>query len=270
MSADVVARQPSAEALATQLRRFLRRPRLVAAQAGLLLLAGLAVSVGSVWPVHEHVPGPGPTIVIPPPRIPLTAEFEALVFSKEDKSKGTVLKEGIRIGNPGALPIRAGERIHLQARLNQKAYAYMLWIDGEGNVVSLHPWSDRKFGCRSAAEAAHERVDSPEALNEGWRVQGPAGLETVLLLVRRTPLPSDVDLAATIGALPPAPLSDPRKVALLGFDEGAVTRSINVGQNRGIGERPETIDEPLLHLMEKLRKLGLFEVIRAVRFAYGG
>ena len=45
----------------------------------------------------------------------------------------------------------------------------------------------------------------PEALDEGLRMKGPGGLETALLLVRRTPLPSNIDLAAVGRAHVPVP-----------------------------------------------------------------
>jgi hypothetical protein len=97
---------------------------------------------------------------------------------------------------------------------------------------------------------------------------GPAGLETVLLLVRGTPLPGDADLPGLIGRLPPSPLGDSGEVAVRGFDPGQPVTAINHGVNRGIGEAAEGIDEPLLQLMERLRPH--FEAIRAVRFAYRG
>ncbi len=56
-------------------------------------------------------------------------------------------------------------------------------------------------------------VDCPEALDEGLTMKGPGGLETVLLLVRRTPLPPGIDLAASIGPLSPSPLRNPLEVA---------------------------------------------------------
>jgi hypothetical protein len=89
-----------------------------------------------------------------------------------------------------------------------------------------------------------------------------------LLLVRRTPLPADTDLAGLIGRLPPSPLRNPHEVVVRGFDPVKPATEINRDVNRGLGEKAEQIDEPLLQLIERLKPH--FEVIRAVRFAYQG
>jgi hypothetical protein len=101
-------------------------------------------------------------------------------------------------------------------------------------------------------------------------MSGPSGLETALLLVRRTPLPAGTDLAALVGKLPASPLRDNLEVAVRGFDEGQPTELLKVDLHRSIDEETERIDDPLLQLMEKLRKQGQFDVIKAVRFAYRG
>ena len=64
------------------------------------------------------------------------------------------------------------------------------------------------------------RYTAPRRVDEGLKMKGPGGLETALLLVRRTPLPPSVDLAASIGPLPPSPLRNELEVAKRGFDEG--------------------------------------------------
>jgi hypothetical protein len=53
-----------------------------------------------------------------------------------------------------------------------------------------------------------------------------------------------------------------------GFDEGQPTGTLWVALHRGIAEEADKIDNPLLQLMERLRKQGPFDVIKAVRFAY--
>jgi len=101
-------------------------------------------------------------------------------------------------------------------------------------------------------------------------MNGPGGLETVLLLVARKSLPAGTDLAGLIGTLPPSPLRDPLELAVRGFHEGQPDETIKIDQNRGIGAEPVKIDDPLLQLKERLTSQGRFEVIRWVRFAYRG
>jgi hypothetical protein len=158
--------------------------------------------------------------------------------------------------------------VHLEARLNQPAYVYLLWLDGQGRAASLYPWGDRAFGSLPATARALAVVDSPAELHRGWEVKGPSGLETALLLVRGTPLPADVDLAGLIGRLPAAPLRDPQELVVRGFDPGQQVDAIDRGEHRGLGEEAKEIDDPLLQLLEQLRPH--FELARAVRFAYQG
>jgi hypothetical protein len=101
-------------------------------------------------------------------------------------------------------------------------------------------------------------------------MSGPGGLETVLLLARRTPLSSSTDLAGLVGPLPPSPLRDVHEFARGGFDEGQPVDALRTGQHRGIEEEAGKIDEPLLQVMERLRRRGHFDVIKPVRFAYQG
>ena len=95
---------------------------------------------------------------------------------------------------------------------------------------------------------------------------GPGGLETALLLVRRTPLPPDTDLAGLIGPLPPSPLRDAAEVAVRGFDGGRATAEVKrgaaPGHGRGGGEGSTT---RWLRLMERLRTQLRGDQGRAVR-----
>jgi hypothetical protein len=127
-----------------------------------------------------------------------------------------------------------------------------------------------RFGSRPTADTVRERVRSMKALGQGHRMTGPLGSETVLHLVCRIALPAGTDIAKLVGPLPPSPLREVREVAVRGIDEGQPSKSLRVGQHRGIGEDPEKIDEPLLRLMERLRSQGQFDVIKAVRLAYRG
>src|SRR5262249_53567312 len=159
--------------------------------------------------------------------------------------------------------------VRLEARLNQPAYIYLLWLDGQGETATLYPWPrEDDLSQPPPAQTPQPVVCSPEPEGKGWPLVGKRGLETVLLLARRTPLPADVSLATVIGQLPPAPLRDPREVAVRGFDPHQPLDAINVGFYRGVGKEPEEIDDPLLQLLGRLRPH--FEMIRAVRFAHVG
>jgi hypothetical protein len=213
---------------------------------------------------------PDPGRVIQPPTetasdpLPLTGELTVRVWTPDGQGK-----RGWKIEEPGTLPVLPGEQVHLEARLNRPAYAYLLWLDGQGQVVSLYPWGDRKFGSRPVREVALAEVHSPAAISQGWPLTGPSGLETALLLVRRTPLPPDTDLAGLIGRLPASPLRNPEERAVFVFDSGQQPlEAIDRGEHRGLGEVAKQVDDPLLQLLDRLRSH--FELARAVRFAYRG
>jgi hypothetical protein len=176
----------------------------------------------------------------------------------------------LEVDQPGALPLLPGEQVHLEVHVNQPAYPYLLWLDGQGHVSLLYPRQDHKFGGSPFDGSARETVHSPAARDEGLTMKGPGGLETALLLVRRTPLSPSVDLAASIGPLPPSPLRSQLEVAKRGFDEGQPVETLRVDLHRAIDEETETINDRLLQLMERLRTRNQFEVIKAVRFAYRG
>jgi hypothetical protein len=99
-------------------------------------------------------------------------------------------------------------------------------------------------------------------------MEGKSGLETVLLLVRRTPLPADVKLGELIGPQPRLPLADPLELALLKLDRGQKVERGETDDRRGLRQRAQKIDDPLLELVSRLQRH--FEVIRVVRFAHQG
>jgi serine/threonine-protein kinase len=256
LAADPGQRYPSAAALGDDLRRYLRRPRLIALAAGVLaifLLAGVFVR----W-------------------FPRTAEETAAPLSGElivsVWSPDGVTKYGLKVGEPGSLPVRNEERLRAEARLNQPAHVYLLWIDSEGVVTPLYPWNTgSRIVHKSLAAAPPEHspqsvVQSPGAADAGWRVLGKSGLDTILLLARRTPLRADSRLDEVVGPLTPTRAHNPREWAIRGFDSGQEIRFLNLGDNRAPDEEAARIDDPLLRLMGKLGEY--FETIRAVRFAH--
>ncbi len=154
--------------------------------------------------------------------------------------------------------------------MNQTAYVYLMWLDSQGRVSLLYPRDDGKFGSQPSGGSARETVHSPEALDYGLPMEGPGGLETVLLLARRTPLPPGTDLAGLVGPMPPSPLRPELVFATRGLDEGQPIESLRAGLVRGIGEEADKLDDPLLQLMERMRTQGQFDVIQTARFAYRG
>jgi len=264
-------RYASAGAFQKALKRYLVWPKVLAVAAGLaglILLGGWGYAMFAPVRERDGSQTSSPPIPIPQPQAPtiaLTGDLTIRVWSKNGAGK-----RGLKIDELGALPLVPGDQVHLEARLNQPAYAYLLWLDGQGKVTLLYPRDDGKYGSRPSSGSARDLVHSPEALDEGHPMNGPSGLETVLLLVARKPLPPGTDLAGLVGTFPTSPMHNPLELAVRGFDEGQPVVTIKIDQNRGIGEVPARIDDALLQLKERLTHQGRFEVIRWVRFAYRG
>jgi serine/threonine protein kinase len=266
MAAEPAGRYATAEALGKALKSYVRRHRLVAASALILLIPAVAFGAWSLRrPPAGSPSSPAPFPHPAPAPAALTGELTVRVWSE-----GGERKRGLRVEEPGALPLLPGEQVHLEAHISQPAYLYLLWLDGQGQVSVLYPRQDGRFGSSPSGGTARDTVHSPEALDRGLRMKGPGGLETALLLVRRKPLAPNIDLTALIGPLPKSPLRNELEVAVRGFNEGQPVESL-MALNRGIDDvETAKIDDPLLQLMEKLRSQNQFDVIKAVRFAYRG
>jgi serine/threonine protein kinase len=263
MAADPAERYASAAAFQKALENYLRVPKVrgtIAAVAAIALLSVLGYQI-IPWPVSSSsTVRPSPTTLTP-----LAGEMTLRVWSP-----GKEGKRGWKIGveTPQSLPVRRGEMIHIEAKVNQPAYVYLLWLDGQGKITPLYPWLEQDFSKLPAEVPVESELHDPPQRDKGWPVEGPSGLETILMLARRTPLPPGTDLTAETGTLPPSPLRDPLEIAVRGFDADQPVDAMDRGINRGPGKEAQQIDEPLLQLLEKLRPY--FEFTRAVRFAYQG
>jgi hypothetical protein len=252
-------RFPSAQALIGALDAVLRPRQSWGWKPWLLgAVAGLALAVGT-WMLFFRPSGS--------PEVPLEGELIVRVWSPDGK-----VKPGLKVDEPGALPVREKDWIHLEVRLNQPAYVYLLWLESQGEVTALYPWNDdeivRAVTVPPPQRPAARIVHSPERVTRGWPADDQEGLETVLLLARRTPLPADRSVRKLIGEVPSAKLNDPHELALLSLDRGRGMGTIDFSENRGIKKKAQEIDAPMLQLMGRLR--GEFDLIRAVRFAHGG
>jgi serine/threonine protein kinase len=244
-------------------RRLKRRWLLVtAALLPVCLLAGFLVPLLLHRAPHDT------------PRAPLSGELIVRVTSPGKGKKWMPVDQG------GALPVRNGDRMQIEAAVNQPAHIYLLYLDSEGKVIPFYPWNDREKSKEEEPEIrdglsdpmpqrpATDRVSSPRFKQWGWEMEGKSGLETVLLLVRRTPLPADVNLSELIGTQPRLPLADPLELALLNLDRGQTVERAQEDDRRGPRQKAQKIDDPLLELVARLQ--GHFEMIRAVRFAHQG
>ena len=181
--------------------------------------------------------------------------------------------EPLSLEDPGALPVRAGGSMSLQVQLNQPAYAYLVWLDCEGNTAPLYPWNLDTLEVQDISQPPPLRrsaklLQSPLLLGGGWKFGERGGLQTVLLLARRSRLDESTKLGELIEPFPPAPMRHREEVAFLRLKKGEDTVSTLFAKNRGDEAEALAADEPLRALMVRLGEH--FELVRAVRFAHEG
>ncbi len=154
--------------------------------------------------------------------------------------------------------------------MNRPAYLYLVWIDSEGAAWPVFPWQPGQWKQRSAKESPASRLSLPETADQGWPMKGPAGMETLMLLARESPLPDDVDLARLLAGLPKAPMQDPR--SLVCFADGQMVTRLQDADRGPNFSGPQQIDDPVLQIQREIqKKLGpLFQLNQAVSFAKQG
>jgi hypothetical protein len=201
-----------------------------------------------------------------PTQAPLQGELIVTVMKKGGEGKPTA-----RIEEPGVAPVRAGDKMHLTVRFNQPACTYLIWLDSHGKATPLYPWNQDSIEVKEVAERPPDCqpvkiIFSPMTIGSGWEFDHQSGLETVLLLARRTPLGENVRFGTLLGSSMPAKLRDRAEVAIFAMDRAKGSVESLLSLNRGDAAEVGEVDAALLTLMDRMK--GEFELIRAVRFAH--
>jgi len=180
--------------------------------------------------------------------------------------------EPLLVTDKGALPVRAGGIMSLQVQLSELAYCYLVWLDTQQQALPLYPWNTETLEIRDLAQPPPLRqsartIYSP-LLGGGWTFGDRGGMETVLLLARRTPLPKDTNLAALIKPLEHTEPAQPNELEILALDGGSAESITRLHPATGADAPSKPASEhslaPLL-----LRLAEHFELIRCARFAHG-
>ncbi len=258
-------RYRTADDLIADLHRW-QQPRRRPALA--LLAIGLtAVVLACLTIVWSHLPSPvlgrgaGGEGVLPQ----LSGTVDLLVWNKADPSR-----RGLSLREPRIMPLRPLDKIRVEAKLNRPAYVYLIWIDSQGQASPIYPWEPGEWKGLPARQSPTDHLSLPEAADEGWPIQGPGGMETLLLLARNEPLPPDVDLAGLLAGFPRQPMLDERMLAW--FDNGRVVTT-EMDHVRGLGLKEQgQIDDAVLKTQQliKERLTPYFSLIRTVTVASKG
>jgi hypothetical protein len=232
-----------------------------------LLLAAVALIAGGIatvfWFAGHRNPGAAP----------LDGTLTVLVRPPDRKL------EPVPVEQPGAVPVQSGGAMFLDAQLNQPAFMYFVWLDSEGQVLPLYPWNNEILEIKDINESppvrrAGKLVFSP-LLGHSWTFSTRAGMETVLLLARRTPLPPEIKLGSLIASpqrYPSANLSEQSvesNKAVVFLKSTARSSDVTVVQDgKKLADVVTFTEEPLLSILTRLH--AHFELIHAVRFPHQG
>jgi serine/threonine protein kinase len=190
-----------------------RRRLLAAVLMGLVPVAAVG---GLWWWQHGGSPaGPGEPA-------PLKGAIDVEMTRPGDKLR----QVPIPLRDPGARPLKAGDEVRIRVDLNRQAFVYVLWVDTRGQVLPVYPWLEGEWD-RPEKEEAVAKLRLPEHKG-GWGYwtldPGPAGLETMVLLARETPLPAEVDLKAALAGLGAQKLAEEEGTSVAWFENGEVVR----------------------------------------------
>jgi hypothetical protein len=177
-------RYPSAAALAQALRGYLRRRSLAAAAVAVV---GLAAVVGMLTLTGAFGSRLVPAPVAPSPAVaPLTVRLDVAAAKKGNDQRLLALED------PNVLPLRAGDALRVEARSSQPAYFYVLNMDAEGKVWPLYPWRHDDWDDVPEEQPRDSFSIPAEGKGDAARLgAGPSGVESVVVLVRATPLTAE-------------------------------------------------------------------------------
>jgi serine/threonine protein kinase len=271
MAAEPAGRYSTAEAFQQALKHYVARPKTLAAQALLLLIPAAAIWVWSIW--RSPVPPPTHTVVIQTPRdapVPLSGDVNVWIWNPNDPAR-----QRLTLNDPGAMPLRAGDQIRVEARVNRPTHLYLVWIDGEGVPQPVYPWKPGDWNELAVEDSPVTHVSLPAREDKGWEMKkGAAGMETLLLLARESRL--DLNLKPKLAGLPRPALQDAR--SLVWFDDWALVQNrapshaTAKSRDRGPSFFDVDIKDPVLQTQEVLkdRLKDHFSIMRAVSFANQG
>jgi serine/threonine protein kinase len=280
LAADPNDRYATAEDFGRALNGFLDRPWRVAIAAGLLLVLALVSGFFIRPPAPPKPPidrerDPAATSVSPPrpskpkPDEPRSEPLRGGITLWVNEP-GNSHRRGLRLHQPGAVPVKPGDEVRVEAKVNRPAYLYLFWIGSDGKVAPLYPWQEHDWTKRPGREVKVEGIELPEVMDETMSLPPSApGLETLVLLAREdSPLPRDADAALERELAGPSMTRIPDGMTeAIWLENSQVFGLDDQGKARAApGHKTRRSDDPVLRIREFLRKRlpGLGEYHRAV------
>ncbi len=240
-------------------RRFTRTSTVL----GLALIVAIAAGGLMIW--HAKSTGRGALPTDAPAVEPLHGSVDVVLWDPRNASR-----RGVDIRDVAARPVHRSDQIRVKVAMNRAVYVYLLWVGGDGKVAPVYPWRPGDWHNRPQQEQPVDHLSLPPELDRGWPMGGDAGMETIVLLARDTPLPPTVDLESAVAGVQPPKLQSPD--SLVEF-EGGHPVTENMDHTRApLFFDSQRIDDPLLQNQQLLEeRLGRhFQFISAVGFANRG
>jgi hypothetical protein len=232
--------------------------------AAIVVVVAVLLAAGAYWlirgsgtPLHSEE---GPAIP-PSSAVPLKGE---LVVSVKKKGSGPWR----HLHDPGVLPLRAGDAMHIEGEANRLAYFYVVYLESSGRVSPLYPWKEFQWDTRAPEEARRHLRLPDDALTDS-----PSGIEAILLLTRDTVLPAaeNDELSRGFASWPRGRQADALR-GVVWLDKAEPPR-FSSAIDRG---RPEAApmadgDDPVLHARRLLQAVRpLFADTQGVCYSFQG
>jgi hypothetical protein len=238
----------------------------VGAGLGVVLLAGVVLAIRP-WGTPAPTSGGAAPHAAPVALDPLKGDIDVELYEK-----GNPNRQGVRLHQDGALPARVGDVVFIKAKVNRPAYLYVVWIDAEGKAAPIYPWEEGDWAKRRQNEKKRTRLVIPEDPEyTGTLPPGTTGMDTLLLLVRETPLsPADNDkLRAWVRDL--GVQKEPALRTAAWFENGELVRD-DPDRDAPVYAKKKVNDDPVLRTQALLRTrlAEVFPYTRAVCFAFDG
>jgi hypothetical protein len=199
-------------------------------------------------------------------KIKVQTDSVELMLSQPDNET----RRSMNLHYSAARPLKAEDRVHVEARLDKPAYIYILWIDSAGSLLPLYPWQSGNWNSRPSDESPIDQISLPTSAIEALPLSAEPGMETMIMLVCQSPLEADFELRKTLGALPQQTAQ--QAGSLVEFVNGQVVTELQIpGRGPKLFD-PSKIDDPVLFtqqlIQDKLTEQ--FSYIRSISFANQG